>query len=66
MKLIRYDKRCEYILVDVTPEELAVLSAAVQIFGEDVAVKYSSNCTKTRETIERVKNSFLADNTLHV
>lgn len=66
MRLIRNDKRCEYIIIDVTPEELAVVSAAVQIFGEDVNKRFANNFGKMKETIESVKNSFLDTNTIRV
>ena len=66
MRLIRNDKRCEYIIIDVTPEELAVVCAAVQIFGEDVNKRFANNFEKMKETIESVKNSFLGTNTIRV
>ncbi|MCR4564812.1 MAG: hypothetical protein K5651_01840 [Bacteroidales bacterium] len=66
MRLIRHDKRCEYLMVDITPEELAVLSAAVQLFGEQVCNRFGKNCTKTRQTVDQVRESFLADNTIKI
>ncbi len=65
MKLIRNDRRQEYLLVDISVEELAILTTAVNLFQDDIQ-KIGLQMPRVQDSLEQVRAAFLADNTVKI
>lgn len=65
MKLIRNDRRQEYLLVDISTEELAILTTAVNLFHDDIK-QMGLQLPRIEDNLEQVRNAFLADNTVKI
>ena len=65
MKLIRNDRRQEYLLVDISVEELAILTTAVDLFQDDIQQR-GLQMPRVQDSLEQVRAAFLADNTIKI
>ena len=65
MKLIRNDRRQEYLLVDISVEELAILTTAVNLFQDDIQQR-GLQMPRVQDSLEQVRAAFLADNTIKI
>lgn len=65
MKLIRNDRRQEYLLVDISVEELAILTTAVNLFQDDIQQR-GLQMPRVQDSLEQVRAAFLADNTVKI
>lgn len=65
MKLIRNDRRQEYLLVDISVEELAILTTAVNLFQDDIQ-QIGLQMPRVQDSLEQVRAAFLADNTVKI
>lgn len=66
MKIIRNDRRREYLIVDISPAELAILSTAANLIEDEIRQKGITTMPIVKETLEQVRAAFLAENTVKI